>query len=114
MKLAELIKTGKEEGKEKHVPFIEVRECKTCGELSVRIKVGKEIFHPSTAEHHIQFIELYGITSENKLIHITKFDLGGANTVPYVITHMKKGLFTKLIATSLCNLHGLWESSLDL
>ncbi|MBU0651025.1 Neelaredoxin [bacterium] len=109
MKLSEYIKTGQEEGKEKHVPFISVKECKTCGELNVTVKVGETIFHPSTPEHHILYIDLYGITKENKLVSLTKFDLGKENTVPYVVTHVKKGVFKSVIAMSLCNIHGMWE-----
>lgn len=114
MKLSEVIKTGVEEGKEKHVPFILVRNCEGCGELSVTVKVGEKIFHPSTVEHYIEYIELFGITQEKKLILITKFELGKENTIPYVKTHIKKGLFKKIIALSFCNLHGLWENSCDM
>jgi len=114
MGLNEYIKTADSEGKEKHVPFISVAECNTCGELSLMVRVGAEVFHPSTAEHHIQHIGVHGLTKEDKIVFITRFELGGANTVPYVKTHIKKDTFKKIFAVSLCNLHGLWESFLEI
>ena len=113
-KISDFIKKGSEEGKEKHVPSIRVVECEGCGELSVTVKVGENIFHPSTPEHYIVYIELFGVNQDNKLIVITKFELGKENTIPYVKTHIKKGIFKSLIATSFCNVHGLWENSVEI
>jgi superoxide reductase len=114
MKIQEIIKTGNEEGKEKHVPFIEVADCNECGELAVIIKVGETIFHPSTVEHHIKFIEVYGVNNEDKLVLLTKFELGGEPNVPYVVTHIKKGVFKSVLVLLMCNVHGLWENSVEI
>ena len=112
MLLNDYIKTV--DSDEKHLPFIQVGGCNTCGEIKVKIKVGESIMHPSTNEHYIQNITLYGETKEGLLKLITRFELGEGNTIPYVTTHIKKDVFKTLIAQSLCNLHGLWESSLGL
>ena len=112
--LNEYIKTKVNEGNEKHVPFISVTECGSCGELSLVIKVGKNVFHPSTKEHYIQHIGVHGITKDEKIVFITRFELGGENTIPYVKTHVKKDVFKTIFVVSLCNIHGLWENSINL
>ncbi len=114
MRLNENIKTKTAEGNEKHVSFIKAMDCNSCEELSITVRVGEKIFHPSTAEHHIQHIGLHGLTKEDKIVFITRFELGGANTIPYVKVHIKKGIFKTIFAISLCNIHGLWENSIDL
>jgi superoxide reductase len=103
-----------DEGKEKHTPDISVRNCSGCGELNITIHVGKEVLHPSTNIHSIKTITLYGITKENKIEQLTVFQLGDENTVPRVRTSVKKDIYIKLIATSYCNLHGLWENEINL
>jgi superoxide reductase len=113
MTIANNIKSG-DEGKEKHTPDISTKECSTCGELSVTIQVGKETLHPSTDIHSIKTITLYGETAEGKLEQLTSFQLGDENTIPRVKTSIKKGKYTKLIATSYCNLHGLWENEVTI
>jgi len=113
MKLGELIKTQQQEGKEKHVPVIELKECPECGEKVVKITVGKEVPHPNTIEHHIKWIQLFGVKG-GVAMHIATFDLGPTFGVPTVVTHANLGDFSELIATEYCNIHGLWESSLKL
>ena len=114
MYLNDLMKRSEAEGKEKHLPHIDIKPCNTCGELAVTVRVGKEIFHPSTKEHFIEHIALHALTKDDSLVFITRFELGRESTVPYVKTHIKKGMFKKLFAVSLCNVHGLWESSVDI
>jgi len=113
MTINKYLKTS-DEGKEKHVPSIDVKECSACGELSVTIQVGREVLHPSTTEHSIKTITLYGATDDEKLEQLTVFQLGDQNTVARVRTSVKKGQYKKLAATSYCNLHGLWESEITL
>ena len=112
--LKNYIKNSESEGKEKHVPFILATDCSSCGEIGVTIKVGKEIFHPSTPEHYIQYVELFGINKDDKLVFLTKFILSKENTIPYLKTHIKKGVFKKLLALSSCNIHGLWEREIEI
>ena len=114
MSLNDFMHTKTNEGSEKHVPFIQVVECEGCGELSVTVKIGENIFHPSTVEHHIQHIGLHGLTQDNKVVFISRFELGGANTIPYVKIHIRKDIFKTIFAVALCNLHGLWESSIEI
>jgi superoxide reductase len=113
MRLSDLIKTAEKEGKEKHVPVIELTKCPDCGETTVKITVGKEVPHPNTIEHHIKWIALFGVKG-GLAMHIATFDLGPTFGVPTVVAHANLGDFSELIAVEYCNVHGLWESSLKL
>ena len=112
MKFADYIKTQETEGKEKHVPSIDVKEYSS-NELTVTIQVGKEVMHPSTNEHHIKYIQLFGETNDNKFVHISTINLGEENTLPRAKVNIKKGTFKNIIALSFCNIHGVWENNLE-
>ncbi len=113
MKLGELIKGADQEGKEKHVPVIELVTCEECGENAVKVTVGKEVSHPNTIEHHIKWVALFGVKN-GTAVHIATFDLGPAFGVPTVVAHVNKEEFSELIAVEYCNIHGLWEGGLAL
>ena len=113
MKLGELIKTEAQEGKEKHVPVIDLIACPDCGDKVVKITVGKETPHPNLLEHHIKRITLFGVKG-GLAVHIATFDLGATYGIPTVVTHANLADFSELIAIEYCNIHGLWESSLSL
>ena len=113
MKIAGLIKGTEKEGKEKHVPVIELVTCPECGENVVKITVGKETPHPNTLEHHIEWIMLFGVKA-GLAVHIVSFDLGATYGVPTVVTHANLDGFSELIAVEYCNIHGLWEGQLAL
>ncbi|MBN1178567.1 MAG: class II SORL domain-containing protein [Anaerolineae bacterium] len=113
---------------EKHVPVIEAPETVAAGELfNVTVSVGKEIAHPNTTEHHIRWIDVYFQPDGDKFVYqVAHFDFNahgesakGANQGP-VYTHPLASFSMKvegagtLMAVSLCNIHGLWESSAEL
>jgi superoxide reductase len=113
---------------EKHVPVIDCPEEVKAGELfEVKAAVGKEIAHPNTTEHHIQWITLSYVPEGDKFA----YDLGhfafnshgasveGANqgpayTDPAITAMVKLEKSGSLIATSQCNIHGLWEFSMPI
>ena len=109
MKLGELIKGGAQEGKEKHVPAIELVDCPACGEKVVKVTVGKEVAHPNTLEHHIKWVALFGVKS-GVAVHLATFDLGPTYGVPTVVTHAQLDAFSELVAVEYCNLHGYWKA----
>ena len=113
MKLGQLIKGADQEGKEKHVPVIEIVDCPECGEKVVKITVGKETPHPNTVEHHIRWIGLFGVKA-GVAVHVATFELGPTYGVPTVVTHANLADFSELVAIEYCNIHGLWESSYSL
>lgn len=99
---------------EKHVPYISIENCPSCNGVCVTVTVGKETIHPSTKEHSIKAITLYGITNDDKTEQLSFTQLGDENTMPKIIAAVKAGKYKKFIATSYCNLHGLWEGSLEI
>ncbi len=103
---------------EKHVPVIEAPDKVEAGKpFEVRVTVGKEIPHPNTLEHHIKWIDLYfqpqGDQFAYQVGHVEFSAHGEAETVtaPVAVFSLRLGKPGKLIALSLCNIHGLWESS---
>jgi len=111
MRIGDLIKTAEKEGKEKHVPVIELVDCPECSGKVVRITVGKEVPHPNTIEHHIKWIALFGV-KDGLAVHVATFNLGPTFGIPTVTAHVNVGVFSELIAVEYCNIHGLWEGSL--
>ena len=110
---------------EKHVPAIECPDEVNADEMvQVKASLGKEIAHPNTTEHHIRWIQLYFKPDGDKFAYqIGNFQftahgesVEGANEGPVYTNHSVVCEFkTKkpgtLIATSYCNIHGLWENS---
>jgi superoxide reductase len=120
MKFGDAIQTADWKS-EKHVPAIEAPEAVAAGEaFNVTVSVGKEIAHPNTVEHHIRWIDVYFKPEGDKFVYqVGHFDFnahgesakGGAYTIPSATFAMKVDSAGTLIAVSLCNIHGLWESS---
>lgn len=110
---------------EKHAPVIEFPEVVKAGEVFiVSASVGKEIAHPNTVEHHINYITLFFLADGEKNPHqVGHFEftahgeaVAGANqgpvyTQPIVTAAVKLTTSGTFYAVSLCNIHGLWESS---
>jgi superoxide reductase len=108
---------------EKHVPVIECPDQVTADEVfDVKVTLGKEIAHPNTTEHHIRWIQLYFKPEGEKFAYqVGNFEftahgesVDGANKGPVytnhrVTTSLKIQKPGTLIATSYCNIHGLWE-----
>lgn len=109
---------------EKHVPVIELPERMKRGEaVEVRVRVGKGIPHPNTTEHHIRWIELiflpegekfpYQVGRAEFLAHGESVEGPNTSTIytePVAVFGFKTEKSGKLIATSFCNIHGLWKS----
>ena len=110
---------------EKHVPSIEAPGKVKKGEtVAVTVGIGKEIAHPNTTEHHISWISLYFHPQGEKFpieLGTVTFSAHGASaqgpntstvyTVPQAIVKFKTDKSGVLLATSYCNIHGLWESA---
>ncbi len=109
-------KTGDWKG-EKHVPAIGVLEKKD-GLVKVEVVVGKEIPHPNTPEHHIAWIELYFKPEGGQfpiMVGRAAFaSHAGPITEPDVVFTFKCERKGTLTAISYCNIHGLWENSVEI
>lgn len=114
--------------KEKHVPVIECADQVSENELfDVTVSLGKEVAHPNTTEHHIRWIQLFFHPEGEKFAYqVGDFRFSahgestqGANSGPVYTDHsvtarMKVNRPGVLLATALCNIHGLWESEKEL
>ncbi len=110
MEFFSLIKGAEKEGKEKHVPVIDLGSGHD-GKLEnlVYVTVGKEVAHPNTIEHHINWIELYGIKKETKqVIYLGRQEFTPTFTEPAAKFKVNKENLSELVALSYCNLHGVW------
>ena len=124
MKIADVIQSA-DWKMEKHAPVIEAPDQVKVGEsFTVDLCVGKEIAHPNTTEHNIRWIKLYFKADGGKFVYeIGSFEFNvhgesvdGANKGPVYTDPVAKAVIKlnssgTLLATSYCNIHGLWESS---
>jgi superoxide reductase len=111
--------------KEKHVPVIEAPSSAKKSEFfQVKVTVGKEIAHPNKTEHHIAWIEVYFLADGEKFpyqIGRAEFTAHGSSAngpdTSTIYTHHETVLSFKtdkpgtIMASSYCNIHGLWQSS---
>jgi len=121
MKLGEKIQSADWKS-EKHVPVISAPDAITVGEaFKVKVHVGAEIAHPNTLEHHIKWIDVYFQPEGDKFVYqvghvefAAHGEKGAIFTSPLAIFKLQVASAGTLTALSLCNLHGLWESSVEL
>jgi superoxide reductase len=95
--------------------------------FEVKVVIGKEVAHPNTTEHHISWSSLYFQQDGDKIPYqVGHYEftahgasVRGANT-GVVYTHHAVSTWIKinkpgtLFAVSLCNIHGLWQSSKEI
>lgn len=117
-KLTETVQTG-DWASEKHVPEITVEKCEE-GKIKVTAAVGSEIEHPNTLEHHIAWIKVFFKPEDGKFpIEITSYEFSAHGeddvlSVPSATGILKTDKKGTIFALSYCNIHGLWENSLEL
>jgi superoxide reductase len=124
MKIGELYQTA-DWKTEKHVPVIECPdEVKADEMFEVKVSLGKEVAHPNTTEHHIRWIQVYFKPDGDKFAYqVANCEFTahgesaeGPNKGP-VYTHHGATVALKLqkpgvlVASSFCNIHGLWENA---
>jgi superoxide reductase len=111
--------------KEKHVPVIDAPPSVAKGELvRVTVSVGKDIPHPNTTPHHIRWIEVFFQPEGAKFpFQVGRFDFTAHGespegpdtstvyTAPSVQCTFKTEKPGTILATSYCNIHGLWDST---
>ena len=110
---------------EKHVPVIDAPNTVKKGEIfQVQVAVGKEISHPNTTTHHIRWITVFFQPEGAKFpyqIARAEFSAHGESAegpdTSTVYTHHAAVFSFKtdkpgvIFAASLCNIHGLWQST---
>jgi superoxide reductase len=125
MQLKDVIRTD-DWKKEKHIPAISFDKAKVLkGDFfEIELSVGKSIAHPNTTAHHIKWVSLYFLPDNEEFpYNIADVTFGvhgesvkGADTsTVYSSNTVRVGFKTEksgtLLAASLCNIHGLWQSS---
>jgi superoxide reductase len=113
---------------EKHVPVIECPDEVKANEIfHVTVTLGKEVAHPNTTEHHIRWIQVFFHGQGDKFPYqVGNFEftahgeaVDGPNKGPVYTNHsvtasLKISKGGTLHATSLCNIHGLWQNAKDI
>ena len=113
---------------EKHVPVIESPNLAKADELfEIKVSIGKEVAHPNTTEHHISWISVYFLPDGEKFpTQVIRCEfrahgesVQGPNKSSIYAHHavsgfMKTGKPGTLFAVSMCNIHGLWQSSKEI
>ena len=119
IKIGDLVQTA-DWKLEKHVPVIDSVDSVGADEFfEVSVAIGKEISHPNTVEHHISWVSLYFQPDGNKVPYQVGHYEFSAHGDLVSVTHAfstrikisKSGI---LFAVSLCNIHGLWQSSKEI
>ncbi len=115
MKFGEILKGRGTEGKEKHVPTIEIGKGRGGGDVDVaRVVVGKDVSHPNTVEHHIAWVELYGVKEDGQVVDLGRTSFAPGYTHPNARFQVPAPEFKALCALAYCNVHGLWENCIEL
>ena len=114
--------------KEKHIPVIDAPQIVKKGDMViVGVSVGKEIAHPNTTEHHIAWATVFFLADGEKFPYqIGRFEFSahgssaqGPNTStiytnPMATVSFKTEKSGTILASSYCNIHGLWQSSKEI
>ncbi|MFA6118554.1 MAG: class II SORL domain-containing protein [Parachlamydiales bacterium] len=113
---------------EKHVPVIEIlNPPKKKENIQIMVSIGKAVPHPNTTAHHIRYIELYFQPKDEKFPYqiarvefnahgeaVEGADKSSIYTDPLATVNFKTEKEGTIYASSYCNIHGLWESALEL
>ncbi|MHC1572641.1 MAG: desulfoferrodoxin family protein [Methanosarcinales archaeon] len=114
MKFEEILKGLESEGKEKHVPDIEIGKGRgEAGVDIVHVVVGREVPHPNTMEHHISWIEVYGVKKSGEVVCLGRSEFAPGFTNPNIRLQVPVPEFKAFCALSYCNVHGLWKNCLE-
>jgi superoxide reductase len=114
MNFADVLKGVEAEGKEKHVPIIDIYKSHGEEEVDlVRVIVGKDVPHPNTVEHYIAWIELYGVKKDGQVVDLGRATFGPTYTNPNARFQVNVGEFKVFCALAYCNIHGVWQNCIE-
>ncbi|NLC45242.1 MAG: superoxide reductase [Clostridiales bacterium] len=118
--LGKFLQSGDWKG-EKHVPIIHVPEKVKAEEaFELKVSIGDAVKHPNTLEHYIAWFKVFYFEEDGKFpVELANFNFtahgeAGAFTEPVGVTQVKLNKSGKFYAISYCNIHGLWENSVDI
>ncbi|MCK5846687.1 MAG: hypothetical protein KAG84_04555 [Bacteroidales bacterium] len=94
----------------KHTPEITFGDVDEKGNTLIKITIGQQgIVHPATESHWIDYLKVYVNTKE---VVSLEFVNGGIRAFGHFYIALNKGDIIR--AESGCNLHGIWENTVEL
>jgi len=110
LRFSDLVHGRSIEGQEKHIPAIEILkgQGKNASDL-VEIQVGRQAAHPNTPEHHIAWIQAFGVRKDGQILDLGRKDFKAGKDKPEYSFDIKASDFNHLFSFSYCTLHGVWE-----
>ena len=87
---------------------------------AIKVVIGEEIAHPNTLEHHIAWIKVYfQPEGSNFPVEVGTSEFNAHGELGVSTEYVAKFKFKAeksgiLYAVSYCNIHGLWENSLEI
>jgi len=115
MRFSDLVKGRTSEGKEKHIPTIELMKGQgKQGKDLVEITVGKEAAHPNTLDHYIVWIQAFGVLKDGHILDLGREVFKPGIGRPFYAFEIESSRFDHLFSFSYCNQHGVWEQHLEI
>ncbi|MGD0854903.1 MAG: desulfoferrodoxin family protein [Dehalococcoidia bacterium] len=115
MRFSDLVKGRNSEGKEKHIPSIEMMKGQGKGGKDlVEVVVGREAPHPNTPEHYIVWIQLFGVLKDGHILDLGRAVFKPGVGKPVYSVEIDGSQFNHLFSFSYCNLHGVWEQHMEI
>jgi superoxide reductase len=115
VRFSDLIRGRTSEGKEKHIPFIEMAKGQGPGGKDlVEIEVGKQAPHPSTPEHYIVWVQAFGAKKDGQVLDLGRKVFRPGDGKPVYQFEIDSSQFKHLFSFAYCNQHGVWEQHLEL
>jgi superoxide reductase len=115
VRFSDLIKGSTSEGKEKHIPIIEMAKGQGHGGKDlVEIEVGKQAAHPNTPEHYIVWVQAFGAKKDSQVLDLGRQVFRPGSGKPVYQFEIDSSQFKHLFSFAYCNQHGVWEQHLEL
>jgi superoxide reductase len=112
---SDLVRGRTSEGREKHIPNIElIKGQGKIGKDVVEIVVGREVPHPNTAEHYIVWIQAFGVKKDGHVLDLGRGFFKPTIGKPVYEFEIDSSEFKHLFSFCYCTLHGVWEQHLEL
>ena len=111
MEVGKFLKSREAEGKEKHVPVIEISKGEGEGGADIiHVAVGK-----GTPPSHLQiaWIEVFGMKRGGDVVNLGRTTFAPGYASPSVSFEVSLAEFKAFSALVYCNQHGLWENCLE-
>ncbi|MGA2367643.1 MAG: desulfoferrodoxin family protein [Dehalococcoidia bacterium] len=115
VRFSDLIRGRTSEGKEKHIPFIEMAKGQGPGGKDlVEIEVGRQAPHPNTPEHYIVWVQAFGAKKDGQVLDLGRQVFRPGSGKPVYKFEIDSSQFKHLFSFAYCNQHGVWEQHLEL